>query len=385
MIEELYKQSNETQIEYIYRVVSLKRAKEISITWKKLAEILNSQTGFNYNESTYRKWKLTNYADYDFKDESPSVFVQDVTRLINTLKRRVNREETIKQIAKECSDKISSRIIFQPSLKADKCSQNTCKQVACLLLSDWHYGISFDISINKYNVDIAQDRITKLKQDVCEWLNYHKGLIDELYIFNLGDLISGRIHNTIRIDNTIDVVTQTIRVSEILAEFIEDISTQTSLNIQYFDTLDNHSRIEPLKESSLDVESLQRFTHWFLTYRFSHIDSIQIVDNTFSDDIITTTILGHRVGAVHGDKDKQMQVVSNISMITRDVYDLICTAHMHHFSGDEQNECVVVSNSSLMGTDKFAQRLRLSSVPAQLMILITEKNPCREIIRFELD
>lgn len=385
MIEELYKQPNETKIEYIYRVVSLKKAKEISITWTKLAEILNNETGFNYDESTYRRWKLISYADYDFNHESSSVCIQDVNRLIGTLKRRVNREETIKQIARECSDNISSRIIFQPSLKQDKHSENTCKQVACLLLSDWHYGISFDISINKYNIDIAQDRITKLKQDVCKWLNQHKGLIDELYIFNLGDLISGRIHNTIRIDNTIDVVTQTIRVSEILAEFIEDISTETSLNIQYFDTLDNHSRIEPLKESSLDVESLQRITHWFLTYRFSHIDSIQITDNTFSDDIITTTILGHKVGAVHGDKDKQMQVVSNISMVTRDVYDLICTAHLHHFSGDEQNKCIVVSNSSLMGTDKFALRLRLSSTPAQLMILMTEKNPCKEIIRFELD
>ena len=57
--------------------------------------------------------------------------------------------------------------------------------------------------------------------------------------------------------------------------------------------------------------------------------------NNFSDDIITTTILGHPVAAVHGDKDKQATIVANLSMITRNIYDLVCAAHLHHFSADE--------------------------------------------------
>ena len=35
-------------------------------------------------------------------------------------------------------------------------------------------------------------------------------------------------------------------------------------------------------------------------------------------------------------------------------YDLILTAHMHHFSSEEQNETMRISNGSLMGTGDCA-------------------------------
>ena len=87
------------------------------------------------------------------------------------------------------------------------------------------------------------------------YLNLHED-ITELYILNLGDLVSGRIHTTIRIDNQIDAVTQVIEVSEILAEFIANIANYTDVHIKYYDTLDNHSRLEPNKENSVELESL---------------------------------------------------------------------------------------------------------------------------------
>ena len=50
--------------------------------------------------------------------------------------------------------------------------------------------------------------------------------------------------------------------------------------------------------------------------------------------------------------------------MTKQDYELILTSHLHHFSCDEKNEVLVVSNSSLMGTDDYAAKLRLSAKPS---------------------
>ena len=65
-------------------------------------------------------------------------------------------------------------------------------------------------------------------------------------------------------------------------------------------------------------------------------------------------------------------------------YDMLCTAHLHHFSCDEQNQSIVVSNSSLMGVDRYAERLRLTSDPSQTLIISTDKNACECIYRIVL-
>lgn len=65
------------------------------------------------------------------------------------------------------------------------------------------------------------------------------------------------------------------------------------MHIKYYDTLDNHSRLEPNKENSVELESLQRIIHWHLQHRLSKFVNIDILDNNFSDDIITTNILNH--------------------------------------------------------------------------------------------
>jgi predicted phosphodiesterase len=60
--------------------------------------------------------------------------------------------------------------------------------------------------------------------------------------------------------------------------------------------------------------------------------------------------------------------------MTKQNFDLILTAHLHHFNADEKNEIVIVSNGSLMGTDQYAKDLRLSSIPSQNLILVTDKS-----------
>ena len=121
-------------------------------------------------------------------------------------------------------------------------------------LSDIHYGIEDKTMWNEYSPTIAKQRIEKLQNKVIEYLK--KENITDLYIINLGDMIGGRIHLQLRLNSRIDVITQTIEISEILAEFMNNLSKYTNIH-GYFST-DNHGRLEPNIKDVIDLESLSR-------------------------------------------------------------------------------------------------------------------------------
>ena len=203
----------------------------------------------------------------------------------NAYYRRLSREQTIKEIAIEVADKISSKKILPQFDIAHRANDS---KEAILCISDWHYGMDFTNYWNNYNPDIARERIVKLQDMVT------KTIVDEgvsrLHIVNLGDMIAGRIHLTIRLDSRIDVITQTIEVSEILAEFVHALSQYAK--IDYYDCADNHSRLEPNKKEALNLETLQRIIPWYLQTRLSNQNDITIhTNNRYGEDIINFNIL----------------------------------------------------------------------------------------------
>lgn len=297
----------------------------------------------------------------------------------NAYYRRLSREQTIKEIAIEVADKISSKKILPQFDIAHRANDS---KEAILCISDWHYGMDFTNYWNNYNPDIARERIVKLQDMVT------KTIVDEgisrLHIVNLGDMIAGRIHLTIRLESRIDVITQTIEVSEILAEFVHALSQYTK--IDYYDCADNHSRLEPNKKEALNLETLQRIIPWYLQTRLSNQNDITIhTNNRYGEDIINFNIFDYKIAGVHGDKDRPIDVVNNINLLTKEHFDMILTAHLHHFSADEKDDTLIISNGSLMGTDTYSKNLRLYSRPSQNLIIATPNNCFYSLERMVLD
>jgi hypothetical protein len=254
------------------------------------------------------------------------------------------------------------------------------KREGILGISDWHYGIEVDNYFNKYNPDICCERLSKLRDEVImkgEELKFTK-----LHVTNLSDLICGRIHTQLRIESRFDVITQVMQVSEILAEFLSDLSEHFEL--EYRDCLDNHSRLEPNKKDSIELESLVRIIPWYLEKRLKDNNRIQILYNTYADDIIDFKVFDFNVVAVHGHKDSPAKVISNMIAATRKRNDLVLSAHFHHFSAEEENECIRVSNGTLMGVDTHSQDLRLISRPSQNLIVASEDNVTEFICKINL-
>lgn len=375
------------------------------VTWQQTADFINSTYDVNFTDDACRhrylrnqnknssipgQLTLDNVFDSEPKEtkdivdpikfEKEKVKLSDERTQVNALIRRIAREETLKEIAQEVADKLNWNYPFDFT-PIKQTGNTTSEKEAILQISDWHYGTEIHSPYNEYNPEICKQRVEKLAKEVAERCALYD--IKKLHIVNLGDMIEGRIHLRLRLNSRIDVITQTIEVAELLANFISALST--FLEIEYYDTLDNHSRIEPKLHDSLDLESLVRIITWFLKERLKNIPTIHFNDNTKGDDVISFECLGHPICAVHGDKDKPENVVSNLALMTQKYYDLALTAHRHHFQANEMNRTIMLSNSSLMGTDDFAQSLRFTASASQNLIIVTKKNVIDTICRINVE
>lgn len=370
--------------EYIYELGCKKDLEEY--TWKDIAQIINDAFEVNRSADYYRK-KFTamqsiNNIDEYIEEKSERMKLSDVLVQTNANIRRLSREETIKEIAKEAAITISKNCpLLTDAERFPFIASPSDGNIGVLQLSDWHYGIDINSYYNEYNPQIAKDRLSDLLMQVIKIVKEQR--LKKLIIVNLGDLIAGRIHLTIRFNSRIDVITQTIEVSELLAEFIDELSTY--IPIDYYSVIDNHSRLEPNKKDSLQLESLARITDWYLIERLKDNDSVSIGDNKYGLDIMTFSVFQWRFAGVHGDLDKLNTVVKNVSLMTRQNYDVILTSHLHHLTVDEENKTLVISNPSLMGTDDLAEKMRKNSYAAQNLIIVSENNPvymlCRLVVK----
>ena len=390
---------NETFDEYRLRVYKMKQMGTLKMTWTEVSEMFDEVWGILKDESKWRKEAkellISNVENITSEDESIKEDLKDLILKYkkervklsdervqnNAYVRRLSREESIIEIAKHYIDKMSTEKILPDTWKHNDPSDEDCE--AIIQVSDWHYGIEVNNFINVFNPEICLQRVRLLLDEAKEYLT--KNPVKKIYVTNLGDLIAGRIHQTIRLESRCDTVTQTLVMAETLAEFLNELSAIAP--IEYFDCLDNHSRLEPVKSDSIDLESLARIIPWYLKMRFEGNDRINVNPNLINDDIMAFSVLDGKyiVGGVHGHKDKPGKVVENLTMMTKIKFDLILTAHLHHFSADEQNETVVVSNGSLMGTDKYAMDLRLTSKPSQNIILVNDKSVVDSIHRVVLN
>lgn len=373
----------ESQVDYIRRICDSKN--QYKLTWTEITSIINKELGYSYSESWYRK----NYALGEFSEETlidadyqkfiriqeERIKLADERAQVKADRRRLTREKTLIEIAEKALENLQGRTFLQDISKPASSGVNK----AILQLSDWHYGLIINNAWNVFSPEIAKERLNTLVHKVIHKCKSND--VSELYIVNLGDLISGRIHETIRIQNRIDVITQVLEVSELLTEFIA-IILKNGINVKYISCSDNHSRLEPKKESSLDLESLTRVIDKILTLSLK--DKVDFLESPFGHDIATFKVFDYNIVAVHGHKDTPKNIVPNMSLVTRQSYDLALTAHLHHFSADETNETVIVSNGSLMGVDDYAQQLRLTSKPSQNLIICSEESVVDSIHRITL-
>jgi hypothetical protein len=118
-----------------------------------------------------------------------------------------------------------------------------------LHVTDSHYGAIQDEDevegFGKYSPQISRARQYGFIRDVLDWTKLHRTVysVPEAHVLVTGDLISGDIHDELRITNAFPAPRQAVESGEILAHQVAMLAPHFSKVVVQIITDDNHGRL----------------------------------------------------------------------------------------------------------------------------------------------
>jgi predicted phosphodiesterase len=367
-----------------YRIRLCKNKDLYDLRWQDLSELWYEETSEKKSPDWFRKfWRYFNEGyEYAIKEtpsndeyikeleekklefEKAKYQFQDQRKEYNKLVREQARIDHVRNTLVEEVRKLNNTKPIQWFERT--VYPNNYNREGLLLISDTHYGLFTKNYWNEFNNDEFKRRMKRLITKTIEYGKQNQ--IKTLHLFLLGDLINGLIHQTTRIINTEDAVSQTIHISEILAEVITELVNEFEY-IKVYNVRGNHDRVTPNKKDEIAKESFNDLIPWYLKARLSSVKNVEFMTNKYDDEIIVADILGYKVFGTHGHRDKMSNVVQNLTLMTREFPDYVMMGHVHHHEENEIHMVEIIVNSSFSGVDDYAKEIRMTSKSAQKFII----------------
>lgn len=381
---------NETEDQCLFRIGEAKKNGLLDVYWQDIADFMNAtfredETKY-YSESAYRK-KFKNYIDA----KELSVFNSDLSMdeelvekkrelekeriklrderldLQRSLRESARKESFVELVERAMKNNIAS-FDYKPSLIIDSDED----MIVCL--SDLHIGLCVDNWWNVYNEDVLKSRLEKYLNEINSIQNTHKCKVCHVVLG--GDLISGLIHQNLRLQNNENVIEQVKMAVEFIGRFIYTLADWFE-TVNVYGVSGNHSRISPNKEEHLKGEELDELILFCLNLKFVNNNNINIrcgKENCIDSTITTFKTRGGKVFyAVHGDKDSVQNVVKNLTLMSGKKPDAIIMGHRHHNAFDTDYNVKIIQCGCLSGMDDYCIEKRILGSPEQ-SVFITSKN-----------
>lgn len=389
-ISDFTKFENENYHSYIYRMDELVQSGKYQ-NWREITPMVNKEL-YGDDESLYRDEsafrKACKYArdfyeagvfgnneDEYFKKlqlERQSLEKEKVkTRDERNELRRVIREEARKESYKDQIMRSISEYHCNP-LDYDNSKQFTgvLKTDNDLIISctDIHAGIEIDNYFNKFNEDVLRDRFNQYLDKIFEVQLRHGS--ENAYVI-LSELVSGIIHNELRIENNQNLIEQFLSVTNYLAQFLSELSYRFN-TVNVYICPGNHSRISPKKEDSLKGENIDHLAIPFLEAKLQNFKNVAFNRNNIEESIAMFNVRNNVVMSSHGDKDSPSNVVQKFTLLFGIRPALVYLGHRHTNGMSTVYTTKVVESGTFAGTDNYALDLRLHSKPSQTISVITE-------------
>ena len=273
-----------------------------------------------------------------------------------------NLKQCIQEAAKSVENYVAPPILYGESARFGKSE-------ATLLLSDWHIGVLVDNFYNRFNSQIAGNELNALVQQVREYCS--KFDVHRLNIINLGDLIHGGIHINARLEQEFDVITQIEVAGQLLYRVLVELENAAPI-VTYRSCSDNHSRLMANKSEHIEKENFGRLIDWWVEAKLeqgSH--TVQIVRDNLDFGLGRFDLLnGQKIAFAHGHEDSINQAFQNFIGATREFIDYALLAHYHNPKEKMFQDCRVIVNGSLVGTEQYALSKRLFSTPTQKLLIV---------------
>lgn len=356
--------------------------KEIDLDWMEIVELLNlncsadhlrktaygmKETYDYFNNKTKEMIAQEEYEklmEKELKIKKEKVKLSDLKTQLNKQIRELARKENLGEILEKKLEELN----MQPRIINDEYKQRvTSNRDMVCLISDIHYGIKTTNALSPYDSDICKQKMNYLVDKTIKFSLEND--IDKLYVLILGDEISGLIHNTTRLEQREDVISQVIEVSELLYEAIVKLANSLPFVVVGL-AQGNHSRVMADKKDSLEQENFTRLIREFLKLRLANISNVILLENKFDESIIEINIRGYNLIGLHGQNDKLTNVSKLTEMFDKKI-DYVCFGHYHNAKEFESNKTEVIVNGCFSGDD-YSKRLRLYNKPIQKLLLFDD-------------
>lgn len=294
--------------------------------------------------------------------------MQDQRRELKKLTDSEARFEHLLETMKECIDKLNKE---NPLVYEEKLENDDKNNDGVLICSDWHIGAKFNNILGKYDYNIAKNRINELLNRTIEYCEVNN--VNTLNVELLGDMLTGAIHISSKVESEEDVISQLMTLCNTLEDFIYVLSKKIPY-INVYSAIGNHSRVCSNIKDNQEGENFERLIPYFLKKRFEKIENVKIKDECNLDDcIIAYEIKGVKIFGVHGDLDKPNDVVDNMIKMFKIIPDEVHMGHYHHDMEKTEYDIETVVNGNLQGTDTFAKKIRKSGRPMQKLRIYNDE------------
>lgn len=372
---------NETPNQAIYRIC--KHKDEIG-TWEDVGNVLNDMLGENLSSSAYRKkfqyfeqimkdnedlfFENKNYLD-DLKEmkreiQKEKIKLSDERTELKRLYREQARRESFLDVVKRAMSETVEPLIEPNHIGGFNYADNDL----IVSLTDIHTGIEIDNAFNKFNENILRKRFNTYLQKILEVRERHNS--ENCYVI-IGEVVSGIIHNNLRIENNLDLMQSFKLVATLISDFLTELSKYFN-DVHVYINEGNHSRISPNKEDNIQGENVDVLVPFYLKARLQLIDNIFIHENEVMEEIAMFKVRGNIIMSAHGDNDKVSNVVQKFTMLFDVKPDLVYLGHRHTNAMETVYDTKVIQSGCLSGTDNYALSKRLRNKAEQTISVITE-------------
>ena len=247
-------------------------------------------------------------------------------------------------------------------------------------LNDIHYGANVQNYWNTYNSDICREMMCRYLDRIISIGETHNS--ENCIVWANGDEISGNIHQSIAVTNKENVIEQIKGVSELIAEFLAELSKHFR-QVIFVSVSGNHSRIDPNKDRALTSERLDDLVEWYLSARLQNFENVIIG----TPDIHTTAaansvkvdetmylidIRGKTYCGVHGDFDGSAGKVQALQTMAGKPLYAVLSGHLHHNKTDEVQGVKTIMAGSFLGMDDYCVQKRIFGKAEQMVCVCDE-------------
>lgn len=348
-----------------------------SIEWQDIAEFRSKNTGDTEHIDTVRKkfrgiieyleagWDIVPPSSIELGDYSDAVKLQK-----ERIKFQTEKSEYRKWIRELSRDELIAEHIvnavreLKPIEIPDRkiYGSNHLKKDYLLTISDAHYGIEFEIkdlygrNINKYNINIFEQRMWDLLQQTIEIIN--KEDIKELNVFELGDALEGILRaNSQLMKLRYGIIDSSILYANFLSEWLNELSKHVKVKFQMVKRSNhNQLRIVGQPKNAFPEEDMSKSMIVLIKERLKNNQNIVIIENPTG--MAYAQLAGYTVLGGHFETKDLANSLNSFSRTYQVPLDYIVSGHWHNsFSGDVGINAEYMSVRSIIGVNPYSMEI----------------------------